>query len=120
MLPLAFSLGTILNALVLWMSFEKEFGNFSKMVRRSLLQAFSVSVIVGFVAHNGLKLFAPVFETDSLLGIFSQGLFAGLLGIIAGIIVLFLLKSRELGEVWSAVHTKFWKEKVIATDPEIV
>lgn len=120
MLPLGYSLGTIINGIVHWISFEKDFGGYSKEVLKTFFQSFSVSVIVGYVAYLGLNIFAPVFNTETLIGIFLQGFCAGILGILAGVVVLFLLKSREFGEFWSAIHTKFWKAKVIATDPEIV
>lgn len=120
MLPLGYSLGTIINGIVHWISFEKDFGGYSKQVLRTFFQSFSVSIIVGYIAYLGLNLFAPVFNTETLIGIFLQGFCAGILGIMAGVVVLFLLKSKEFGEFWSAIHTKFWKAKVIATDPEIV
>jgi len=120
MLPLGYSLGTILNGVVHWIWFEKSFRGFSKEVLQTLFRSFSVSVIVGYVSYLGLNIFAPLFATDSLVGIFLQGFFAGILGIGAGILLLLLLKSRELGEAWSSIHTRFWKVKVIATDPKIV
>jgi hypothetical protein len=40
--------------------------------------------------------------------------------IIFGIGVLVLLKNQEVNEVWEVIRGKFWKTKVIATDPEIV
>lgn len=120
MLPLGYSIGTILNGIIHWIGFEKDFGGFSKEVGRTLFQSISASVILGYVSYLGLNLFAPLFHTDSLVGIFLQGFMAGILGIIAGVIVLFLLKSRELAEAVSAIHSKFWKAKIIATDSEIV
>lgn len=120
MLPLGYSIGTIINGIVHWISFEKDFGGYSKEVLRTFFQSFSVSVIVGYIAYLGLNIFAPVFNTETLIGIFLQGFCAGILGILAGVLVLFLLKSKEFGEFWSAIHTKFWRAKVIATDPEIV
>ncbi len=120
MLPLGFSIGTIINGLILWAAFEKEFKGFSREITRSLFDAFSASVIMGGVAYWGLNLFANFFDTDSLAGILLQGGLAGILGIAAGIVVLVLLKNRELSEVWSGLHSKFWRTRVIVTDPEIV
>jgi len=120
MLPLGYSIGTIINGVVHWIGFERSFGGFSKEVFRTFFQSFGVSVIIGYVAYLGLNIFAPVFNTETLIGIFLQGFCAGVLGILAGVVTLLLLKSREFGEFWSAIHTKFWKAKVIATDPEIV
>ena len=120
MLPLGYSIGTIINGVVHWIGFERDFGGFSKEVTHTLFQSVSASVILGYVSYLGLNFFAPFFHTDSLIGIFFQGFCAGMLGIIAGIIVLILMKSKELGEAFGAIHSKFWKAKVIASDPEIV
>ena len=120
MLPLCFSIATIINGLIHWTAFERQFRGFSRPVLRTLFESLGASVIMGIVAYAGLHIFAPLFDTTTLVGIFLQGLCAGLLSVIAGIVVLSALKSRELSEVQSVVIGRFWKAKVIATDPEIV
>lgn len=120
MLPLGFSLASILNGFLHWIAFEIEFKGFSRGIMRTFFQGFGTAVIMGAVAYLGLNIFAPLLDTSSLLGIFLQGFLAGMLAIVAGIAVLLLLKSRELIDIWGVVRGKFWKAKVIATDPEIV
>jgi putative peptidoglycan lipid II flippase len=120
MLPLGYTIGTILSCVAHWIAFEKEFNGFSRDVLRTFFQSFSVSVIMGATSYVGLLLFGMALSTDSLLGLFLQGLFAGLLAIAVGIIILWFLDSKELKDVSKALHAKFWKSKVIATDPEIV
>lgn len=120
MLPLGFSIATIINGFLHWIVFEKEFRGFSQGVTRAFFDCFGASVIMGAIAYVGLNIFAPLFNVDTLPGIFLQGALAGLLSVAVGIIVLILLKNRELVEIWHVIHQKFWKMKVIATDPEIV
>ncbi len=120
MLPLGFSIGTIVNGVVHWILFEKEFRGFSREVARTLFDSLGTSVIMGAIAYLGLNIFALYFDTSSLVGIFFQGLVAGILAIFVGVVVLMLLKNRELSEVSKAIRHRFWKAKVIATDPEIV
>ena len=120
MLPLGFSIGTIINAIVHWYSFEKEFKGFSKEVLPTLFQSFGVSVIMGAAAYVGLNIFASFYNPISLIGIFLQGFLAGMFAILVGIIIFHALGSRELKEVWFGIKSRFWKTKVIATDPEIV
>ena len=43
---------------------------------------------------------------------------SGILGIIAAVIVLYLLKSEELKDLMKALTTKFWRAKVIAPSQE--
>lgn len=120
MLPLGYSVGTIVNGIVHWVGFEKDFGGFSNLVRRTLFDSFASAVIMGYVAYVGLGIFGPLFNQNSLIGIFLQGLSAGVFGIIAGVLVLILLKNKELEENWESIHSRFWKAKAIATDKEIV
>ncbi len=120
MLPLGFSVATIFNGIIHWLSFEREFSGFSRPVLRTLFESLGASVIMGAVAYAGLNILAPLLDTTTLIGIFLQGLGAGLLAIIVGVVVLLALKSRELAEIRGSVMGRFWRTKVIATDPEIV
>jgi len=120
MLPLAFSMGTIFNCLLLWFAFEKEFTGFSRGVSRTFFQSLCASLVMGLVAYLGLNFLAPFFDTGTLVGLFLQGLLSGVLATISGIAVLRFFKSTELGEVLDALRDRFWKTEVIATDPEIV
>lgn len=120
MLPLGFTVGTLVNAALLWLSFEREFPGYSRALWRPWFEHLGASVIMGAVTYFGLNVFVRFAATDTLFGIFAQGFSAGLLGLLAGILVLVLLKNRELKETWDALRAKFWKVEVIATDPEIV
>jgi putative peptidoglycan lipid II flippase len=120
MLPLGFTIGTILNGIFLWVAFEREFPGYSRGLWRTLFEGLGASVIMGGVAYAGLNFFAHFFPLDTFLHILLQGTFAGLLGLGAGGVILILLKSQELSSMVAALRGKFWKTKVIATDPEIV
>lgn len=120
MLPLGFSIGMILNGVLHWLAFEKEFRGFSRDLSRTLFQVFGASVIMGVAAYVGLNVYTLFFSINSLLGIFLQGLFAGVLATLVGVVVLLSLGNRELVDVWSVLKGRFWKTRVIATDPEIV
>ena len=71
---------------------------------------------MGIAIHLFLDVFDNVFNLDTFLGIFAQGLISGILGIIVGIIVLKLLSNKEIDEVWRSFHNKFWKTKVISSE----
>lgn len=109
MLPLAFSLGVIINATLLWISFEKDFKGFSKTLWRTLAQSFASAVVGGYVAYIFLSIFAEVFNLDTFLGIFLQGFLSGIIGLVFWIIILILFKNAELKEVWTVMHHKFWR-----------
>jgi len=120
MLPLGFSIAIVINGLIHWVAFEREFRGFSRGIMRTVFEGLGASVIMGAVAYVGLNFFAIFINTTSLFGIFLQGFLAGGVAIASGIIVLYALKSRELSEIWNVIRGKFWKTKIIATDPEIV
>ncbi|MCR4334524.1 MAG: murein biosynthesis integral membrane protein MurJ [Patescibacteria group bacterium] len=120
MLPLAYSIGVLVNTALHWIAFHKEFKNFTKKISSAIYQSFSASIIMGYVAYIFLNIFDKVFDINTFLGIFSQGLFSGLIGIIVGIIILKLLKSHELSEIWKTLHAKIWKAQVIAPEKEVL
>ncbi len=109
MLPLAYSFATILNALILWIYFEKDFGGIFRSIGKSLFQVFSASVIMGFVAYLFLGVFDDIFNINTVIGIFMQGFLSGILGIIGGASLLVLLKNTEIKEIWRTLHKKIWK-----------
>jgi len=118
MLPLAYSIGVFLNTVLHWTAFHREFRDFTPKVLTCAYQSFASSVIMGYVAYRFLAVFDHVFSINTLAGIFLQGLCSGVIGIIAGVLVLRLLKSHELSEIWSTLHAKIWRAKVIAPEQE--
>ncbi|NQV88211.1 MAG: murein biosynthesis integral membrane protein MurJ [Parcubacteria group bacterium] len=120
MLPLAYSFGVSVNALIHWLAFHFDFPNFSRQISRTAFQIFSASVIMGFTAYQALNIFDKIFDINTFVGIFLQGFLSGIIAIIVGVIILKLLKSRELGEIWTTLHHKIWKANAISSSLENV
>ena len=118
MLPLGYSLAVLINAAALWFVFQRDFSSFSKSLSRTFLQSLSAAIIMGFVAHTFLDVFDDLFDVDTFLGIFSQGLFAGIVGIATGVLMLILLRNEEIKEVWKSLHSKFWQADALAPEQE--
>jgi putative peptidoglycan lipid II flippase len=119
-LPLAFSVGIIIQAALLWSFCQKTCG-IEKGVFSSLWQSLIASVAIGYIAYIGLNIFDKVFNIDTFLGIFLQGLCAGIMGIIAGIIILVIIGNSEIRVVWATLHSKIWKSKAITeNEPELL
>ncbi len=116
MLPLAFSLGVLVNVMVLWIFFKKDFNMSSQRITKTLKESFYAAITMGFVAHQALRVFDNVFDINTFVGIFSQGFLSGLLGIIAGVILLRILKNKEIEDVWRTLHHRFWRRRPIAPD----
>lgn len=115
-LPLAFSIGTTIGAILHIISFSREFPRFFTPTLRTFWQIAGASFMMGLVSYLSLNILDDFLVLDSFWGIFLHGLIAGLIGIVVLISLLVLAKSKELFDMWSAFHHKFWKAKVIAPD----
>ncbi len=119
MLPLGFTIGVVINLIIHWVGFSRHFPAFSKPVLRTLFEISGASIIMGYITYQCLGIFDTVFDINTLSGIFLQGFLSGMIGIIVAIVLLILLQSRELAEVWGTLHKKIWKAKIIAPDAEL-
>lgn len=115
-LPLSYSLGSTISALLFLIIFARQFTRPGTAVLRTFWESFAASVMMGFSAYLLLNLFDNLFNVRTTLGIFFQGLTAGLGGIGIGVFVLYALGSLEIREIWRALHHKIWKAKVIGPD----
>ena len=118
MLPLAYSLGTIINFILLWFFIKKDFVRKEQFIVKTFFQSLGASFFIGFISYLSLNIFSSVFGTITFWGIFLQGFISGILGISIGILVLYLLKNEELKELVKVLKTKFWRAKVIAPAQE--
>jgi putative peptidoglycan lipid II flippase len=119
-LPLAVSLGSLINIILLLIYFKRIFGSFDGQdLNRSFGASALSSVVLGASSYWSLKLFALIFNLDTFLGIFLQGFLSGVLGIIIGALVLYWLKNREFQEISSTISAKFWRKvPIVGPEPE--
>jgi len=113
-LPLGWSVGEVINSLTLWFVFEKDFKGFSKPVLRTTIQVLISSLIMGVVSYFSLNIFANVFNQNTVIGIFMQGFLSGILGIIAAVAMLILIKNDEIIAVRNTLRSKISKIKIFA------
>jgi hypothetical protein len=112
-LPLGWSVGEFLNTLALWIIFERDFKNFSRPIFKPLVHVLAASIVLGFVSYISLDIFDDVFNLNTTLGVFLQGLVSGLIGIAAGVGVLILLKNEEIKDFWETMKRQVWKVRVV-------
>lgn len=117
-LALAYTIGVFVNTVLHWVVFDRVYKGFTKPVLLSLYHSFSASVIMGYVAFLSLRFFNIIFPLTKAWGVFMQGFCAGLFGLAVGIVVLVLLKNKELQAVWSTFHHKIWKSAVPPAEVE--
>ncbi len=118
MLPFAYSVGTILNFILLWFFIRREFMGGESFIAKTFFQSLGASFFLGLVAYLGLNILSPVFGTTTFWGVFLQGFISGIMGIIAAIFVLYLLENEELKDILKTLKTKFWRAKVVAPSQE--
>lgn len=119
MLPLAFSIGTLLNIALLFVFFKKSFRITNTFLHVTFWNSFAGAVFMGFSTYQSLKIFALVFDLNTFWGIFMQGFLSGIIGIAVGVFMLkYIIKSREINEVIKSIHGRFWKARPLAPDKE--
>jgi len=116
MLPLSYSIGSLCALGAFLILFQRDFAAFSSRIGTALFQSFAASVVMGFVAHLFLRALSPFLNMHTVLGVFLQGLLAGIGGILAGVIVLAVLKNEELHEIAKSLRRKFWRASVIVPE----
>lgn len=119
-LPLAFALGNILNCILLFIGYYTKFKKqyFTQLVTTTW-QSLIASIGVGAAAYNLLQIGSYFFNQNSFWGIFAQGFLAGIGGTVVGVIVLLLLKNKDIQDFVLVLRKKFWKASIIQDAPEI-
>ncbi|MBU6427222.1 oligosaccharide flippase family protein [Patescibacteria group bacterium] len=118
MLGLAYSLGAILNLILHWYVFSKHYKGFTKPVLATMFHSFAASVIMGYAAFLSLRVFDGIFPLTKIWGVFMQGFSAGIFGLAVGVVILILLKNKELAAVWATIHHKIWKTQIPPAEVE--
>ena len=118
MLPLAFSLGSILNVLLLLALFERTHGHLERMLGRVLWQGGVAALAGGMASYIMLAFMDDLVDINTFLGIATQGFVAGVAGLAMTAYLLKLLGSRELTEAWRAFTHKFWRARSVVPEVE--
>ncbi|MEI6660061.1 MAG: lipid II flippase MurJ [bacterium] len=116
-LPIAYTLGSLLNFFLIWILFKKDFlkSESSKMLK-TFIQSLISSLVMGGVAYYALSVFDNIFILSTGRGIFLQGLFSGLIGIFCGVLVLLLMNNDEIKDLIASFSHKFWRSRVLAPE----
>ncbi|MHB1118321.1 MAG: murein biosynthesis integral membrane protein MurJ [Minisyncoccota bacterium] len=118
MLPLAYSVGMLLNAVLLIYLFRRRFGRFLSPIKDTLMHGSFAALIAGLVAYEFLEVLGLYLDLDTFWGIFTQGLVAGIAGLLTWWLILELMGNEEIQEVRRSLTRKFWKVGVVLPDKE--
>ena len=118
LLPLGFSIGQIVNVVLLWVYFHKSHKDVPQRhdIRKTLLHTGGAGIIAATGAYMLLSFIGTGVDQTRFLGVLLQGLIAGLFGsfIYAGILL--ALKNEDIALFIQTVKSKFWKAKPIVPE----
>lgn len=112
-LALAFVTGVILEMSILVVVATAMFGIKWEGILRRLIEAILAAVVAGASAYGALTFVVYGVNQETFIGIMLQGVVAGIVGVIGAILTYYLLKSKELEEIYRSLHAKFFKKDVI-------
>ena len=116
MLPLAYSIGTLVNAWLHWVDLKRRYLTGLGSLPRTVFESVAASFAVGGVAYLSLNAFSKVFSSLTFLGMLGQALVASVLGALAGFGLLYLLKSETFFEIMNAMRRKFWTVDLVTSE----
>jgi putative peptidoglycan lipid II flippase len=119
LLPLAFSIGQVANASLLWVRFHKRLKG-HEVENRGLTKTFfhtvSASILGAAVAYGVLVVLGDRIDQGYFWGILLQGVIAGFAGIVVYVGILMLLKNEDVYLFFKTLRSKFWKQKPLTPE----
>lgn len=110
LLPLAFSCATLINLTLFYFFIKKDFSYKFCGKFYFILQICVALLLTSLTIYFSLKIWDNIFDVKTLFGIFFQGLFSGISGILIWFISLVLLKNTEVLSMLSFIK-KFFRLK---------
>jgi putative peptidoglycan lipid II flippase len=107
-LPLAYSLGLLVNVVLFWIAFQRDFQKFNTGVYKTVFESTISAFFMILVGYGLLNILDNFFDLNTLFGIFTQGLLSGLGAIFIGIIILSILGNREIKQIWFSIKEKIY------------
>ena len=115
-LALAFSISNVINLIALWAWLNFEIGKIEELKIFISTVKFSLAALACGLAVQGAKLLIGTnIDMTKFLGVLTQGLIAGLAGIITYLLVCFILRSEELFSFWASLKRRLIGVKKIET-----
>jgi peptidoglycan biosynthesis protein MviN/MurJ (putative lipid II flippase) len=118
MLTFAFVCGQFIQLVVLMVISAKTFCISYRPLLRLLAEALAAALAGGFSAYAALAFVVDGINQETFIGISLQGLVAGVIGLIAVVLVYRVCKAPELFEIYRSFHSKIFKTDVIAPQPD--
>ncbi len=112
LVAVAYSLGSIVNALLLLWYFERTFHQIFRGLFTTVWQSLAASLIGGLAAYGALNIFDELVSLQTAQGVFLQGAAAGLIGITAWVLALITVGSSDVAAAWDALRRKITRRRI--------
>ncbi len=119
-LGLGYAASLIIHAIVLLVLLYRIFKIPKSGMTIHFLRSLGASFIGGISAYGALNFFSYGINPQTFVGIFVQGLLAGLVGIFGVILTYYVFRTPELHEIYKAFHKRIFKTDVVKPEIEII
>ena len=120
MLPLGFTIGTLVEVVLMLYMVSRTFALSLRSVGVHFLQSLLAAIVGGSVAYATLMFVVEGVNQERFMGIFMQGGVAGVAGVIGVIIAYRIQGSPELHEIYTACRSRIFKTDVVAPQPDVL
>ena len=118
-LPLAYSIASIVGAVVLVMFFERRFGGFVSGVTRAFGESLAAASVAGLVSYGTLSVLGGITEATTLLIVLLHGFVAGMLGIISAALLFWFSGNREFLEIVRVARNRYHARTTFSGESEL-
>jgi putative peptidoglycan lipid II flippase len=116
-MPLAISFSSIVNLIFLTLALRHKIGRLDGWkITDSTIRIIFASLGAGLSTYGTLYLIDMFVVTQTFIGIFFQGLVAGLFGLLGYAMIGYLINMEEMGVFVSAMHKKLLKKVKVGED----
>lgn len=110
-LGIAYSLWAVVNMALLWIPLRTRVGHLDEeRILRSLFKITTAGIVAGIVMQVMKSVVVQFITLDTFWAVLAQGLIAGGLGLIAYVLVAYLLRSPELEDLVTGIKIRFLKK----------
>lgn len=120
MLALAYTTAVFLQSALLLYYAHRTFGLSLQQLGRQILNATFAAIFGGIGAYAALQFLVDGLNVETFLGIFLQGLLAGMFGFVGVVIAYFMVGSPELREIGRALNRRLFRAAATGPQQEVL
>lgn len=120
MLPLGFGIGVLVEMTLMLYFLHRTYQLSYLALGRQCLHASLAATAGGLSAYSTLVFVVEGVNQETFIGIFMQGLSAGVMGVLGVILTYWVLGSRELSEISRSFRARIFKTDVMAPQQDIL